>query len=91
MSFYARRMQKLPIDIIAEWDPEASVWVATSEDIDGFVMEDETIERLASRIPGVLQDLLELNNVPLPEGTTEVPFEIHAVRAGQFPAELIGA
>lgn len=75
-------MQKLPIEIIAEWDPEASVWVAASEDIGGFVMEDATLERLASRVPDVLEDLIELNNVELPIGMTEVPFEIHALQTG---------
>ena len=75
-------MQKLPIDIVAEWDPEASVWVATSEDIAGFVMEDATLERLVSRVPGVLEDLIELNNVELPRDVVEVPFEVHALQTG---------
>jgi hypothetical protein len=75
-------MQKLPIEISAEWDPEASVWVATSEDIDGFVMEDATIERLASRVPDVLEDLIELNGVERPPGINRVPFQIHALQAG---------
>lgn len=75
-------MQKLPIDIIAEWDPEASVWVATSEDIAGFVMEDATLERLVARVPGVLEDLIELNNVELPADVIEVPFEVHASQTG---------
>lgn len=79
-------MQKLPIDITAEWDPEASVWVATSDDIEGFVMEDATLERLAARIPAVLEDLIELNNVELPEALTEVPFEVHALHAGYATA-----
>ena len=75
-------MQKLPIDITAEWDPEASVWVATSEDIAGFVMEDAALERLVARVPGVLEDLIELNNVELPAEATEVPFEVHALQTG---------
>jgi hypothetical protein len=75
-------MQKLPIEITAEWDPEASVWVATSEDIGGFVMEDPTIERLMSRIPLVLGDLMELNGIELPAGTQQVPFEVHATQSG---------
>jgi hypothetical protein len=75
-------MQKLPIEIVAEWDPEASVWVATSEDIAGFVMEDATIERLASRVPEVLEDLIELNEVELPDDLGQVPFEIRAVQTG---------
>ena len=75
-------MQKLPINITAEWDPEASVWVATSDDIAGFVMEDVTIERLVSRVPGVLEDLIELNNVELPADASTVPFEVHALQTG---------
>jgi len=75
-------MQKLPIDIVAEWDPEASVWVATTDDLAGFVMEDATIERLVSRVPGVLEDLIELNHVELPDGVSEVPFEVHALQKG---------
>ena len=73
---------KLPIDIVAEWDPEASVWVATTDDLAGFVMEDATIERLVSRVPGVLEDLIELNHVELPDGVSEVPFEVHALQEG---------
>lgn len=79
-------MQKLPISIVAEWDPEASVWVATSDDIVGFVMEDVTIERLVSRVPDVLEDLLELNNVELPPDISEVPFEVHALQTGHAMA-----
>jgi uncharacterized protein DUF1902 len=75
-------MVNLPINIIAEWDPEASVWVATSEDIAGFVMEDATIERLTSRIPDVLGDLIELNNVELPTGLNEVPFAVRTLQTG---------
>ena len=51
------------------------------------VMEDATIERLASRVPGVLEDLIELNNVELPAGTVEVPFEVHAMQAGYAVAK----
>jgi len=75
-------MQKLPINIVAEWDAEASVWVATTDDVVGFVMEDATIERLISRVPGVLEDLIELNRVELPDDLSEVPFEVHALKTG---------
>ena len=75
-------MQKLPISIVAEWDPEASVWVATTDDLAGFVMEDATIERLVSRVPGVLEDLIELNHVELPDDISKVPFEVHALQTG---------
>ncbi len=75
-------MQKLPIAILAEWDPDALVWVATSDDIGGFVMEDATLERLVSRVPAVLEDLIELNNLELPANVSEVPFEVRTLQTG---------
>ena len=45
-------------------------------------MEDATIERLVSRIPGVLEDLIELNNVEIPAELSEVPFQVHALQTG---------
>jgi Domain of unknown function (DUF1902) len=84
-------MQKLPIDIIAEWDPEASLWVATSEDIAGFVMEDETLERLADRVPDVLKDLIEVSAVELPPEATEISYEIHASVFGSLVRERLRA
>jgi hypothetical protein len=35
-----------PIVIHADWDPEAAVWVATTNDLKGLVTESETIEAL---------------------------------------------
>lgn len=77
-------MAKLPININAEWDPEASVWVATSEDIDGLAIEAETLERLVERLPGVLEDLVEGNHPELLAGRKEITFEVHASRVGHF-------
>jgi hypothetical protein len=75
-------MAQLPIHINAEWDPEASVWVATTEDIDGLAIEAETIERLIERLPGVIEDLVEGNHPELLDGRHEIPFEVHASRMG---------
>lgn len=46
------------IRIEAEWDNEASVWVATSDDIP-LVAEAPTLEVLEARPPGLLQDLID--------------------------------
>lgn len=47
----------------AEWDPEASVWVATSDDVPGLVTEAETIEGLTDRLRTMIPDLLEANGL----------------------------
>jgi predicted RNase H-like HicB family nuclease len=76
-------MSNLPITILAEWDDEASVWVASSEDIKGLAIEAPTLERLVERLPGVLEDLIEGNHPEL-AGIANIPFEVHASRLGHL-------
>ncbi len=45
-------MNRKPFFIRAEWDPEASVWVATSDDVPGLATEEQTLERLDREIKG---------------------------------------
>ena len=47
--------------VVAEWDDEARVWVATSDDIPGLVTEAETEEQLVARLQAMVPQLLELN------------------------------
>ncbi len=46
------------------WDEEASVWVATSKDIIGLVLESEQLDVLMHRVKDAVPELLELNNQP---------------------------
>jgi predicted RNase H-like HicB family nuclease len=48
-----------PIIVHADWDPEASVWVATTLDLKGLVTEADTMEALRAKLPGMILDLLE--------------------------------
>ncbi len=50
------------IDLI--WDAEAAVWVATSEDIPGLVLESGSFDALLERIRYAVPELLELNKRP---------------------------
>ncbi len=61
--------------IRAEWDDEADVWVATSDDVPGLATEAETIEALSSRLQIMVPELLDANGYP--DGP-EVPFELLA-------------
>ncbi len=49
------------ITIDARWDPEASVWIATSSDIAGLVVEADTWPAMIEEVRLVLPDLLELS------------------------------
>ncbi len=49
------------IEVKAEWDPEANVWIATSDDLPGLVTEAETVEALQQKLSVMIPDLLEAN------------------------------
>jgi hypothetical protein len=66
-------MQGKPLFVRAEWDEEARVWVATSDDVPGLATEEETMESLVDKLKRLIPELLEANGSP---GDNEVPFEI---------------
>lgn len=49
------------IVVNARWDDEAGVWVAQSDQVPGLVTEAETLEHLATKLEGLIPELLELN------------------------------
>ena len=46
------------------WDDEAKVWIATSNDIIGLILESETVENLMNRVRLAAPELIELNHLP---------------------------
>lgn len=61
--------------IKAFWDNEASVWVATSDDIPGLVTEASTDQELIDKLKIMIPELLSANN-KLPE-SAEVSFSVN--------------
>jgi len=49
------------IVVDARWDPEASVWIATSSDIAGLVVEADTWPAMIEEVRLVLPELLVLS------------------------------
>ena len=43
------------------WDEEARVWVATSEDIHGLVLESESLDDLIKKVTDAVPELLDFN------------------------------
>ena len=66
-------MKGKPLFVRAEWDEEASVWVATSDDVPGLATEEATMEGLIEKLKVLIPELLEANGVQIDQ---EVPFEI---------------
>ena len=61
--------------IRAEWDEEAAVWVASSDDVPGLATEADTLEGLSKKLETLAPELLDLNGL---ENGPEVPFELLA-------------
>jgi predicted RNase H-like HicB family nuclease len=68
------------ITVKAEWDPEAKVWVATSDDVPGLVTEAETVEALAEKLSVMVPELLEANGALAGSAIREVPINLIAHR-----------
>ncbi len=66
-------MKVKPLFVRAEWDDEARVWVASSDDVPGLATEGDTLEGLVDKLKVMIPELLEANGSD--EGK-EVPFEI---------------
>jgi predicted RNase H-like HicB family nuclease len=61
--------------IRAEWDDEAKVWVATSEEVLGLVTEADTIPALVEKLERMLPELLvENGQLDGTDGLPDVPF-----------------
>jgi predicted RNase H-like HicB family nuclease len=57
-----------PFYVHAEWDAEARVWVATSDEVAGLATEADTTEALVQKLKTLIPELLAANNqsAPLP-------------------------
>jgi hypothetical protein len=66
-------MKGKPLFIRAEWDEEAMVWVATSDDVPSMATEAVAMEALVEKLKVMIPELLMANNTAFED---EVPFEI---------------
>jgi hypothetical protein len=62
------------IAIDAAWEEDAHVWLATSHDAPGLVVEADSWDRMISEVRLALPDLLALNGAP----TDDVEFTFRA-------------
>ena len=66
-------MKGKPLFIRAEWDEEAMVWVATSDEVPGLATEAVTMEDLIAKLKVMIPELLMANDTVIED---EVAFEI---------------
>lgn len=66
-----------PLYVHADWDAEAGVWVATSNDVLGLATEAETVEALVAKLETMIPELLAANGTIVDSNIT---FELLARR-----------
>ena len=65
----------------ADWDADAKVWIAYSEDVPGLATGADTLEDLVEKLRVVIPELLEENGLlPSQEESEDVPFFLLAQR-----------
>jgi predicted RNase H-like HicB family nuclease len=64
----------------AEWDPEAGIWVATSDDVPGLATEAPTVEALAEKLRTMIPELLEANQLLSSDQSDVIAFELTSHR-----------
>jgi predicted RNase H-like HicB family nuclease len=68
-----------------EWDPDARVWVATSDDAPGLATGAETLDELIGKLKVVIPELLEANGLLEPDQQGDISFAIIAERHETAP------
>ncbi|MBI4798477.1 MAG: DUF1902 domain-containing protein [Desulfarculus sp.] len=63
----------------AEWDQDASVWIATSQDVPGLCAQAGSLEELVEVVKALVPELLEANQA-LPAEAGPIPLDIMARR-----------
>lgn len=80
-------MERTPANAVytvrAEWDEEAGVWVASSDDVPGLVTEGETLEGLIATLHVMVPEMLELNGALSATEAMRAPFRVIAERVEQ--------
>ena len=69
------------LKVTAQWDDEAKVWVAESDDIPGLITESDTMDKLIAKLKVMVPELLEENGcITSTSELSEIPFELCASR-----------
>lgn len=64
--------------VTAQWDDEAGVWVADSDDVPGLATGAETMDALIEKLKVVVPELLEANGLLGDDAGADVPIQVRA-------------
>jgi len=68
------------IRVKADWDKEAQVWVATSDDVSGLATEAKTSEQLIKKLQIIIPELLHANGLINENEYSEISFHLLSER-----------
>jgi Domain of unknown function (DUF1902) len=69
----------------AEWDADALVWTATSEDVPGLVAESPSMEKLRPKVLAMIEELIVLNGLNFKAGDIPIHFVAHSIERLENP------
>ena len=75
-----------PYLVWAEWDIDANVWVATSDDVPGLVTEADTIHKLVLKLGSMVPDLLKANACNMDSETVHIELLARSLRVTHLGA-----
>lgn len=78
--YSANQMGNFVYHVYADWDPEAEVWVATSDDVPGLATEAPTVEALSEKLRTMIPELLEANQLLPSDPPDAIAFELTSHR-----------
>jgi hypothetical protein len=64
MIFERRDIMLNTYRITFTWDDEAEVWIATSDDIHGLILEHSSFDRLVEKVRLAVPELMEMEKIP---------------------------
>jgi predicted RNase H-like HicB family nuclease len=87
MDFYVdERMHPVSaLEVTANWDPEAKVWVAESDDLPGLVVEAATLDELVPELEMLIPALMAENRVRAPLTDDRLHYRLNARISSSIP------
>jgi predicted RNase H-like HicB family nuclease len=70
---------KTMLKVTAQWDDDAKVWVAESEDVPGLITESDTMSNLIAKLKVMVPEMLHENG-NIQSSSSEIPFELFTSR-----------
>jgi hypothetical protein len=73
------------LEVTANWDPEAKVWVAESDDLPGLVVEAASLDELVPELEMLIPALMTENGLRVPLTDDRLHYHLNARISSSIP------